>query len=883
MTRPHRVYAYTTRDVVEAFRTSQHSGLSSTEAAARLKQYGRNTITRKRQLRWVRIAVRQFSDALVWIMIVAAALAYFFGEVRDVVIISVIVLINAVIGFLQEYKAERVLTHLRKLATDVSQVIRDGNKQEVPARLLVPGDAVFVTAGDRVPADGLLVESYDLTTNTMIFTGESAPEPKKVAQLPDVETPLADITNMVFMGESVVTGEGVYIVTATGMATELGAIAHLTGTVTEETTPMQRQMRRLSRNITVVAVAIGATVMIVGQSFGMSVYDNFLFALALAVSVVPEGLPAAISVALSLGMKRLLRVNVLAKKLNAVETLGSVDVICTDKTGTITKNELTVTHIVVNDETLTVSGTGYSPDGHFYRDGTVVNPAHIPNMELLCRIGVLCNDASFVMKNGQRTVVGDPTEAALLVAGEKYNPKSDFFTLGETKVTENPFASERMRMSVVYRNAGTHAFVKGSPDVLVELCETIAIGQERVPLTPQHKARIIATYNDLSAQALRVLGFAYRQLDDVAPHAYRTEAEQHLTLVGLMGMIDPPRPDVREAIAQCKQLGIRPIMITGDYAITATAIARNVGLIGAEGTYAMMSGTELTRLSDAAIYRAMTKKDVVFARIAPDQKLRIATILKKHGHVIAMTGDGVNDAPALKRADVGVAMGVMGTDVSKEAADMILLEDNFASIVHGVTEGRTIYRNLRKFVHYVFTSNVSELLTTVIGVLLHLPNPITAVQILCIDLATDVLPSFALSVEPAEQQRTQKTSNARLSIITWAGLRRMMIIGAIMAVGAVITFYWALRRGGWQYGTPLATDGALYIGATSAVYAVLAMSQMANLLQSRSETLTPRQLGFFRNPFALIAIVLSFGILLLFLYTPLLQHYIGLQPIAWQD
>ncbi len=877
------IYEYSVGEILTEFHTSEHQGLSESEALSRIKKYGRNQIAQKHNWKWLKLVVHQFSDALVWILLVAAVLAFFFGESRDVIIILFIVSANAIIGFLQEFKAERILDSIKKLTTDQSQVIRDGKKKEVDARFLVPGDVVFVVAGDRVPADGFITESFDLKVNSFIFTGESSPEKKSVKTIEGKHVSLADIDNMLFMGETISTGEGRFVVTGTGMQTELGRIAHLTGEIKEVPTPMQKQMQRLSKNIAIVAVSIGTCVMIVGNYFEMTLYHSFLFALALAVSVVPEGLPAAISVALSLGMKRLLTVKMLAKKLSAVETLGSVSIICTDKTGTITKNELTVTHVVINDQMLTVSGTGYSPEGNFYAEGKVVNPAHIENLEMLFRIGTLCNDANIVLKDGVRTVVGDPTEGAIVVVGEKYNPKENYFNIGETKITENPFASDRMRMSVVYKNTHVASFVKGSPDVMIDLCDFIMQGDQLMPFTIEEKMHIKEMYNAMSADALRVLGFAYRDLSGIDEHHYLDESEKKLTWIGMMAMIDPPRVDVKQAIHECKALGIKVMMITGDYEITARAIARNVGLIDGDGTYEVINGKMLNQLSDREIYRKVMKRDIVFARIAPEQKLRIATILKNNHQVIAMTGDGVNDAPALKKADVGIAMGVIGTDVSKEAADMILLDDHFASIVHGIKEGRTIYYNLRKFVHYVFTSNVSELLTVVIGVICHIPSPITAIQILAIDLATDVFPSFSLSLEPAEAHNSEKIANSKEAIISWQGVKRLIYLGSIMAIGAAIAFYWSMVRGGWSYGQAYNVNGLLYIGATTAAYAVLAMSQMANLIQSRSEKLSPFALGFFKNKYVIASVIISFGMLLMFMYVPFFQKYLGMCPIVWQD
>lgn len=877
------IYSFSLDEIIKEFKTSQHNGLSNDEVIFRLKEYGKNQIKKKQDWRWAKLIINQFNDALVWILLVAAFLASLFHEYRDVTIILIIVGVNAIIGFLQEFKAEKILDSIKKLTTDKTQAIRDGKKQEIDAKLIVPGDVVFVTAGDRVPADGYIVESYDLKVNSFIFTGESSPEKKSTKIILEKNVPIADIDNMLFMGETVSVGEGRFVVTATGANTELGKIAHLTGEMQEAATPMQKQMRKLGRNVIIISLIIGAVVMIAGYYLGMSLYHNFIFALALALSVVPEGLPAAISVALSLGMKRLLKHNVLAKKLNAVETLGSVSIICTDKTGTITKNELTVTQIIINNRQLSVSGAGYSSEGNFILDEKVVNPFEIKNLELLFRIGTLCNDASIILKDGARTVVGDPTEGAIIVAGEKYNPKENYYTIGETKITENPFSSQRMMMSVVYKNSQTLSLVKGSPDVMIDVCDFIKVDDEILPFTKEDKDKVKKMYNDMSADALRVLAFAYRNLDNTAEEKYSAEAEKNLTWVGMMAMIDPPRADVDKAIEECKELGIKVVMITGDYEITAGAIARKINLIGEEGTYEIINGKRLNELSDKEIYQKIIKKDIVFARIAPEQKLRIAVILKKNNQIIAMTGDGVNDAPALKKADVGVAMGIIGTDVSKEASDMILLDDNFSSIVRGIKEGRTIYGNLKKFVHYVFTSNAGELLTVVFGVILGIPSPIIAVQILSIDLATDVLPSFSLSLEPAEKDMDKKTNNSKGVILNWKGFRRIIYLGLIMATGAIGAFIWSMLRGGWSWGDTFDENSLLYVQSTTATYAVLAMAQMANLLQSRSEKLTPFELGFFRNKFAIGSIFASCAILLIFMYVPFFQKYLRMSPIVWQD
>lgn len=876
------IYNLTLDEVLKQFNTTFH-GLLDEEIINYRKQYGLNKIEKRARWKWLKIIANQFNDILIWILLVAAGLALMFREYRDVTIILIIVLVNAIIGFIQEFKAERILDSLKKLTKDKTFVIRGNEKREIDSVELVPGDIVTLSAGDSAPADGYLIESYDLKINSFIFTGESKPE-KKYVHVITGETPLADIDNMVFMGETVATGEGRFVVTGTGMNTELGKLASLTQEMIEDLTPMQKQMRRLGRSITTLSVIIGILVMIAGQYFKMSLYENFLFALALAVSVVPEGLPAAILVALSLGMKRLLKKNVLAKKLNAVETLGSVSMICTDKTGTITRNELMVTRVVLGDKIIELTGEGYNPEGAFLVDDQPVNPTEIEDLDWLFKIAVLCNDASLVHEDGNYKILGDPTEGALIVAAKKFNPKDGIYALSEKKLHENPFDSERMRMSVVYKGKNKIAYVKGSPDVVLELCSQILENGNVRKMTQNDKEKIKSIYNEMSGEALRVLAFAYREMGSVSEAEFEIEAERNLIWTGMMAMIDPPRADVGEAIKECHELGIRVIMITGDYEITARAIAKNIGLIGKEENDGAINGKSLEKLSDKEVYESIKRGTAVFARIAPDQKLRIANILKAHHEVIAMTGDGVNDAPALKRADIGVAMGIIGTDVSKQAADMILLDDNFASIVRGIREGRTIFTNLKKFVHYVLTSNASELFSVIFGVVLQIPAPIMAVQILSIDLATDVFPSFSLSTEPAEPgMEKKKIINAKQSVMTWQGFRRIIYLGVIMAAGGVAAFLWSMLRGGWDFGEEILKDPTLYIKSTTVTYAVLSMTQMANLLQSRSETLSPFKLGFFKNRFAIISIFIALGILLIFMYIPFFQKYLHMRPIDGLD
>lgn len=879
-----QTYNLSKEEVLKKFEASE-KGLTSLEAEQRLKKYGKNAVAKKQSWSWFSILAGQFNDALVWILLVAGLLAFVFGEYRDTTIIFLIITINAAIGFFQEYKAERTLENIRKLASDKAVVLRDGERTEIDSSFLVPGDVIILSSGDSVAADAYLLESYDVYTNEFIFTGESKPGKKFAKIIIEEDAVLSDIDNMIFMGSSLTRGSAVAMVSETGISTQLGHIANLVNEVKEEDTPLQKQMRVLGRDVSILAVFIGMMVMLAGYYYNISWYENFLFALALSVSVVPEGLPAAISVALSLGMKKLLKDNVLAKKLNAVETLASVNIICTDKTGTITRNELMVTNIIAGEDEFTVDGQGYAKNGSFYNFGRIIDSKNFPQLKIILQIGALCNDSGLSEKDGKISISGDPTEVALLAAARKYDQDLKFFQNGLEKIDENPFSSERMRMSVIFKSkdGSVASFVKGSPDVMIDLCTHRRNGEEIVPFSEEEKLRVKNSYNAMSKEALRVLAFAERSLDGIEKSEYAVQSEKDLVWVGMMGMIDPPREDVKGAIEECILSGIKVIMITGDYEVTAEAIARKVGLLRHPNSE-IINGKMLNKLTNEQLISKISEKEIVFARIEPEQKLRIATALKNNGAVIAMTGDGVNDAPALKKADIGIAMGITGTDVSKEASDLILLDDNFASIVKVIKQGRTIYQNLKKFVYYVFTSNVSEFFTVAIGLLLQIPAPIAAVQILAIDLGTDLLPSFSLSMEKSEPGvMKRKPFSSKDKIIDSATIWRLARVGLIMATGAVITFILSMKRGGWDFGNKIDTNSVLYIRSTSATYAVLAMSQMANLLAARSETLSVFTLGFFKNRYAIGAIAISTTILLSFMYVPLFQNYLRMMPITWKD
>mgnify|MGYP000185611484 CR=1 FL=1 len=870
------LYQLVPKEALSLLDTSMH-GLSSEESLRRRKKYGKNTIESKRRFVGLLLFLKQFDDVFVWILAAAGLFALLLGEMRDAGIVSIIILVNATIGFIQEYKAERIIEKLTKFVSDTATVFREGEKKDIPVADIVPGDIVYLDAGASIPADGFVLEAYNFKVNSFIFTGESVPETRNNKAMEGVVAH-NDIENLVFMGESVASGEARIVVSSIGMRTKLGQMAESTRSIKQDPTPLQKKMARFAQSIAFLSIVIGSVVIALGQYQGLSLYESFLLGLALSVSVVPEGLPAATSVAFALGMKRLFKEEVLAKKLSAVETLGSVTVICTDKTGTITKNELSVTGIIIGTRSVEVQGIGYEPKGGFFQDGEIVNPEEIPGAEMLFRIGVLCNDASLSQEEGRFVVTGDPTEGAILVAGRKYNPAPLFFETGFHKKAENPFSSERRRMSVVYDNSETRSYVKGSPDTLLDLATEWLDDGVRKPFSSDDKEKVRAIYDALSSSALRVLAFAYRDLDGISEAQYPQEMERNLVWTGMMAMIDPPREGIREAVAACRNLGVKVVMVTGDYERTARAIALEVGLVDVDAPGRSVTGALFDALSDQDLL-ASVAQGAIFSRIAPEQKLRLASVLQSGGEVVAMTGDGVNDSLALKKADIGIAMGITGTDVSKEAADMILLDDNFASIVRAVHEGRRIFENLRKFVHYVFTSNASELFSVLLGFLFSLPSPITAVQILSIDLATDVFPSFALGLEQAEPGLEKEHAAKKRKIMDAKGVIRILSIGAIMAIGGVIAFVLVLLRGGWVYGTPLDLESELYRHATTATYLTLALTQMANLLQSRSESRSFFRTPFFSNPWIFAGMGISIAMLLAFTNLPFFHSLLGMTNV----
>jgi Ca2+-transporting ATPase len=772
-------------DVEAALDTSAGFGLSEQEAARRLAEFGSNELEAAQATEPWRLLLDQFKNVLILILLAAVALSIALGHATEAVVISVIVLLAGVLGFVQEYRAERAIDALRRMAAPTAAVIRDGAERDVPARELVPGDLVLLRAGDKVPADGRLSEVVNLQVEESALTGESLPVEKQTAALPGGKLSVGDRTNMVYAGTAVTYGRGRALVVATGVETEFGSIARLLQTVERSKTPLQVGLDKLGMALARVALVVVLLVVGLGLLRGQPFLEMLLFGAALAVAVVPEALPAVITISLTLAAQRMVKRNALVRRLPAAETLGSVSVICSDKTGTLTKDEMTVRKVYAGSQILDVSGAGYEPQGEYSLDGSRVEPP--PVLVEMLRAAVLASDAQLGLgeTDGQWQLRGDPTEGALIVAAAKAGLHQPELIAEFPRVNEIPFTSESKRMTTLHRtpDGTTVAFTKGAPEVILASCTRHLGPSGEMALDSASHDTLLALAQQLAGAALRVLAVASKA------DATLESAEQELTFLGLIGMIDPPRPEAKTAVETCLQAGIKPVMMTGDHPLTAQAIARELGLL-TDGR--VVTGPELEALDDAELDTQIDTIQV-YARVSPAGKLRVVTALQAQGHSVAMTGDGVNDAPALKKADIGVAMGVTGTDVTKEAAEITLTDDNFASIVAAVEEGRGVFGNIRKYLMYLLSANLGEIGLLVGASLLGKPLPLSAVQILYVNLATDGLPALALAVDPPEPDLMRRPPRRRgEGIFTKPVVALIATGGTWSALATLGLFSWAL-------------------------------------------------------------------------------------------
>lgn len=820
---------------------SSEKGLSSSEASERLKQYGLNEIKEGKKVSPWEIFLNQFKSIVIWILIVATIISGFLGEYIDAIVILIIIVFISVIGFRMEYKAEKSIEALKKLASLKATVLRDNQKRDIDAKELVPGDVIILETGNKIPADARLIEVFNLQTQEAALTGESTPVKKHTNVLAE-KIPMADMKNIVFSGTVVVSGRAKAVIAATGMQTEIGKIAKMIEEVKPEPTPLQKKMDNLGKWLGKVVIAIAAIIFVVGMIFqDKPALEMLKFAAAVAVAAIPEALAGIVTIALSIGTKRMLKRNALVRTLPSVETLGSTSVICTDKTGTLTTNEMTVRKLFVNGRIIDVTGVGYETKGQFlYKN----KPAGIDELELLLRIGALNNNAE--LKDG--SLIGDPTEGSLIVSAAKAGLIKEDLEIEFPRIDEVEFTSERKMMTTLHKFHGEKiSYVKGAPEVVVNLCKYIYINGKTKKLAEDMKRQILEVNKEFANEALRVLGFAYK------PIVTDKDPEKNLIFVGLQAMIDPPREEVKLAIEKCKKAGIKVIMITGDHEITAKAIAKEIGLAGKAITGQHID--EIKNLED------WVEDVAVFARVNPEHKIKIVDALKKKGHIVAMTGDGVNDAPALKRADIGIAMGISGTDVSKEASAMILADDNFASIVNAVEEGRGVYDNIRKYIGFLLSGNISEVLIIFLGIIFGLPLALTATQILLINLVTDGLPALALSVDPFEPNAMSRKPRKQDEPI-FKGLNPFLVYYPItQTVVALSLFSWILF-----------TEANLP-KAQTAVFLSIGMFELYQSFASRSTIYPAVKVGIFKNRWLILAFLSSFFVMATSIFIPKIGNF----------
>ncbi len=851
-------------------------GLSRAEVTRRLERFGPNALARATGRSPLAIALAQFKSLIVVLLVAATGVAFVLGEHVEAVAILAVIVLNAAVGFLTEWRAERALTALQKQSVPTAHVLRDGGKHEVPAAELVPGDVVFLDAGARVPADGRVVESVRLQVEEAALTGESVPVTKAVDPVPDVAAPVGDRRDMVYLGTAVTDGRGRFLVTATGMRTEVGRIGTLIDEAGGRDTPLERKLTQLGHVLIGAVLVLCALIVLAGWARGHEFLSMLKVGISLAIAAVPEGLTAVVTMTLAIGMQRMARMRALVRRLPAVETLGSTTVICTDKTGTLTKNEMTVQALHLGGRLVEVSGSGYATTGEFREGGRVVDARADPHLALALRIGVLCSDATLGHVDEATTVLGDPTEGALLVAAVKAGMTKGDLEREFPRVGEVPFSSVSKRMTTVHRGPGGKpiAYVKGAPGPTAEASDGVFTGDGVRPMTPEGREGILANNEGLAKQALRVLALAYKEV----PEGYREEdLAGGLVFVGLVGMIDPLREEARGAIDRCRRAGIRTVMITGDQEATAAEIGRQLGLDRDPQGRPLRTahGRELAGLDDAGRQKIAAEVGV-FARVSPEDKLRLVEALQAAGQVVAMTGDGVNDAPALKQADVGIAMGIKGTEVAKEAAAMVITDDNFATIVRAVEQGRVVYANILRFVHYLFSCNLAEILVVFVALMAGWPLPLVALQILWLNMITDVFPALALALEPSDPDvMASPPRDPQESLMNRPFVGLIAWQGAVLSAATLLAFHLGMR---W-YGA----EGEGLRRATTLSFMTLALAQVFHAFNARSPDRTAFTARLFTNGWLWGAVATCVLLQLAAVYVPVLQRVLHTTPLGGAD
>jgi Ca2+-transporting ATPase len=873
------------KDVMSKLGTSD-KGLSESEASSRLGQYGPNELQKKKGVSKLQIFLEQFKNILIIILIAATVFSAFIGELVDAAAIIIIVILNAIFGFMQEYKAEKTIEALKKLTSPEAVVIRGGREMKIDSRLLVPGDVVVLDEGSRIPADMRLFSVAELRIDEAVLTGESVPVSKTTTPLESAS--VADRKNLAYMGTLVTYGRGMGVVIGTGMKTEMGKIANVVQEEEDQATPLQKKLSSFGRILGIIILVICALVIVVGIAregplAGKPLTETListmiLTGIALAVAAIPEGLPAIMTITLALGLQRLAKRNALMRKLPAAEALGSTTVICSDKTGTLTKNEMTISELWCPDKSVAVTGEGYMPEGKFMTGGAEMDAKTGEHVSFMLQAGTLCNNAMLDCKNGECGIIGDPTEAAIIVAAKKIGMDKDVLERDFRRVHEIPFSSERKMMTVINSIPNTSSrfisFSKGAPEVIIGACENILIDGKPAKMTLSWREKILEKNTAMTAKALRVLAIASREMQSADAEA----AEKGLTLLGLVGMIDPPREEAVESVKVCKKAGIRVVMITGDHKNTASAVAQQLGILNEGGR--VLTGEELDALSESELQKLVGEISV-YARVNPLHKVKIVDALKRRGEIIAMTGDGVNDAPALKKADIGIAMGIKGTDVSKEASDMILRDDNFASIVSAIHEGRAIYDNVKKFIQYLLSCNVGEVMVVFFGILIGFTDPtlrdpvtglsplvlpLTAIQLLWINILTDGLPALAIGIDPpAPGIMSRPPRNPKEGILTRHMFAEIMVFGTVMTVVTLLMFGVDIQFGGAR--------------AVTTTFTLVVMIEMLRTHQVRMKY----KISIFSNRKLLLAIASSIALQLVVVYVPFLQPIFGTVAMELAD
>jgi len=858
--------------------SSSLNGLTTEEAHQRIETYGPNTLVERRQTTFFSKLLFHFKDLFGILLLIASLLAFIGGMPELSLGILIVVLLNVALSLVQESRAEKAMQVLKNWMPEYAKVMRNGEITKTLVREIVPGDIILLEEGDRVPADARLIEAFDLWTNNVPLTGESEPQPRSTEATETRDKAYLDSQNMVFMSTSVAKGQGKAVVSATGMNTQFGKIANLTQTVREETSPLHQEIERMAKYDFVLAVAVGAAFFVASiLGLHLDFVTSILFMIGVMISLVPEGLQVTVSSALAINVLKMVKQNVLVKRLSAVQTLGSVTVICTDKTGTITKGEMTVEKLWVKNQTVDVTGLGYKPEGDFTINGKILNQNESSQIERLLEVTALCNGAKIEPpsdRNRNWTVIGDPTDGALIVAALKSHLIVDNVLKEKPMVDIIPFSFMRKRMTTIHQlNGEIYVYTKGAPRSILSLCTKILVNNQTESLTGENLQVVESKISEFAREGLRVIAAAYRVLPK--ERYFKDYSEQDMTFVGLAAMLDPPRLEVRQAVEKARQAGIKTVIITGDYGPTAEVIAREVNIITRENSN-LIRGVDLEILPDEAIADAVEKGNVIFARVSPEQKLRIVRVLKESGEVVAVTGDGANDAPSLKEADVGVAMGASGTDVAREAADIVLLDDSFESIVKAVESGRAIYENIRKFIVYVFSHNWAELIPFLLYAFLGIPLPLLVVQILAIDLGIDVIPSLALSREPPEEGIMKEPPRSiKERLFTSRVLLRSQYIGVVTAVGAIIGCLTVWSAGGWSYGMPLLSSSLVYVKGTTMTFAGIVMAQVGNVLACRTSKQSIFRTSVATNKWILVGIAAQISILSIIVYVPFLQSLFG--------